>query len=133
MKNKEIKKELMQKIKTGKVVMKPKWEFKLKEWGTEGIGLVAVAVAAVALTALYYFIKIYDPREWLPFGQIGWQIFLEDFPYYWLILNLFFVCAGVWLWSRVGQNYKKTRGGLALAVVGGVLLLSIGLILFRGL
>jgi hypothetical protein len=127
------KKEILKKIKDGEIKMKPRWEFKLKELGTEGIGLMVVTVAAVALSALYYFIKIYDPREWLPFEEIGWQIFLEDFPYYWLILNIFLVCVGVWLWSRVGQNYKKTWGRLALVVVGGVLLLSIGLILLQGL
>lgn len=127
------KKEILKKIKDGKIKMKPKWEFRLKELGTEGMCLMAVAVAAVAVTALYYFIEIYNPREWLQFGQIGWQIFLEDFPYYWLVLNIVLVCTGVWLWSKVGQNYKKTWGRLALVVVGGVLLLSIGLILLASL
>jgi hypothetical protein len=131
MKNKEIKKDLMQKIKTGRVVMKPRWGFTAIKVGLKGSWLVAVGILAVGIAAIYFFINRYNPIELASFGDIGWEVFYEDFPYLYLTMVVMFLVGGTLILVRIGDNYKKGIQKLGLITLLGAILLAGMLVLFQ--
>lgn len=98
----------MQKIKTGKMAMKPRWEFVATMWAETAIWLGVTGLMAMALVVIGYFFKLYSPGELSQFGDLGWQIFYEDFPYYWIVTSIFSLIAGGGILLKIGNNYKRS-------------------------
>ena len=121
----------MQKIKTGKVVMKPKWEFVARKVGLEGSWLLVVGLVALGFASIMIFIKRYNPIEWAEFGEIGWRVFYEDFPYLWLLTIGMFLVGGMMLLVKIGDNYKKGLKTIGLITVVSSLILAMILFLFQ--
>lgn len=103
MKNNKILKE----IKLGKVKMKPRWEFTLKKWGEIEVWMGMVGLVVVGIMGIAYFLEIYRIEELNEFGDLGWQIFYEDFPYIWMILAIVCLMLSYFVLINMGQNYKK--------------------------
>lgn len=104
MKNKNI----LNKIKSGEVKMRPKWEFEVKKWAEIGLWLVTILAVVTGIMGIAYFMTIYNIRELSEFGDLGWQIFYEDFPYVWGFVAIFSLVAGVLVMIKTGNNYKRS-------------------------
>jgi len=113
--------------------MKPKWQFLLEEVEIKaGIGLL-LGMVAVGLSVIVLFLEVYNPIDLSQFGEVGWQLIREDFPYVWLIVALVLGILGVLIERKDGQNYKITKRRLALISAGAVLMLAVIIVLVRNL
>jgi uncharacterized membrane protein len=98
--------------------MKPKWEFTITKWAELGMWMTSIGLMMLATVSIGYFLQIYNPKELIEYGDIGWQVFYEDFPYYWLIASVFFLITGSVVWLKIGDNYKKSwQKNLLLTII----------------
>ncbi len=123
--------KILTKIKSGEVKMKPKWEFEMVKSGRIMAWIISVAITAIAVLTIIYFIKIYNPTELADFGDLGWQIFYEDFPYIWGVISITCLMLGSILWLKIGNNYKRSWQKNLMITTGIILILSI-VVLFLG-
>jgi len=102
-----MKKEILNKIKKGEVKMKPRWKFVAEEAGVKALIIGILIMCATGLSMLSLFWELYQPTELIGFGEIGWQLIKEDFPYLWLIVALILGGSGLYLEPKIGNNYRK--------------------------
>lgn len=129
---KNIRKEITKKIKSGEIKMKEKWRFEARRWELRSLYLLAILAIGLSISGLIYFIQIYDPRELAEFEWIGWQVFWEEFPYYWLGGAIVFWILAIIIWLNLGENYRRGRRGAILVISGIGLLFMAAAILFLG-
>ena len=103
--------------------MKEKWKFEMEKWEKRALGLILVLAAGLSISGMAYFVHIYDPRELLEFESIGWELFWQDFPYYWLGGAITFWVLATILWLKLGDNYQKKP--LKIALISGIILVVI--------
>lgn len=107
MKNK-IEREVMKEILSKKVKMKPRWIFELERDGARGIWMLVVLAGAVAFSMIWGFIELYKPSELLnEYGDLGKDLLISDFPYWWLVGAMIFFVGGVVMLTKLGDNYKR--------------------------
>jgi accessory gene regulator protein AgrB len=128
-KKQNIEEKILKKIKSGEIKMTPRWRFVMKIWEGRVLWLALILAASLSISAIVYFIKIYNPKELIEFESIGWQVFWEDFPYYWLFGMLLFWTLAMKLWLNLGNNYRKTNKKKAM-FIGMILSGIIAVILF---
>lgn len=124
------KSKILDKIKNGEVKMKPRWEFELIKWSEVGLWLGMMGMAIIGVMGIAYFLAIYNLVELSEFGDLGWQIFYEDFPYILGSMSIFGLIIGIVVMMNIGDNYKRSwqKNFLIMSVI--ILLLTIvGLIL----
>ena len=127
MKNK-TEKIILEKIRSGEVKMKPRWRFEVEKKSVAAVWLLCVVVAAVSAMSVVMFWQLYNPIDVLGFGEVGQQLLLEDFPYYWLTVAIILLILGIWTFSRIGNNYKKSTMNILLTTAVIAIVLTI---LFR--
>lgn len=99
---------ILEKIKKKEIRMKPRWIFWLEEAGAKsGLGLILLLVA-IGLSMVVMFWQVYNPSELTEYGEAGWALIREDFPYLWLLGAVVLGIGGVVLESKLGENYKRT-------------------------
>ncbi|MFA7301722.1 MAG: hypothetical protein WC069_05405 [Candidatus Shapirobacteria bacterium] len=118
--------KLINKIKSGEVKMKPKWQFEVKKWAEIGLWLMTIIAVVVGVMGIAYFMTIYNISELSEFGDLGWQIFYEDFPYIWGITAIFSLIAGILVMINTGHNYKKSWQQNLMIMSAIILVLTIG-------
>jgi len=122
---------ILNKIKSEEVKMKPKWEFEVKKWGEMGIWIGMIGAVVAGIMGIAYFMTIYNISELSEFGDLGWQIFYEDFPYIWGIIAIFSLGIGFFVMLNSGNNYKRSWQKNLMIMSGIILILTI-LVLFLG-
>ena len=127
MKNK-TEKIILEKIRSGEVKMKPRWRFEVEKKSVALVWLMCVAVAAVSAMSVVMFWQLYNPIDVLGFGEVGQQLLLEDFPYFWLAGSIILLILGMWTFARIGNNYKKSTMNILLTTAVIAIVLTI---LFR--
>lgn len=117
----ELEQKILDKIKSGSLIPKPRWHFLLKERFIWTIGVLALLIGAAAVSVMIYLAQSND--LWL-YDQAGSNFgtwLLLSLPYFWLLfLGLF-----VWL---LYYNLKHTKRGYrypTLLIVGAAILASI--------
>lgn len=130
---KNIQEEVLSKIKKGEVKMKPRWQFVAKEKGTKGVFWATLILAAIAISAVTFFIKEYEPWTLWELGEVGKQIVIEDFPYWWFWGGIVLVTSSTFVIKNVGENYKKTEKEIWLATIGTTIVITIVVWIIRGL
>lgn len=131
MKNKKIEKKILGKIKSGEIQMKPKWKFVVALWEQRIIWLMFIFGAGLSVSGINYFARKYSPKELVEFGSVGWRVFYEDFPYYWLVGAIIFWILALKTWLNLDSNYRITTK--KVFIVGALMLVTIiGLVLFLG-
>jgi hypothetical protein len=125
MKQTKLEQEIMKKIDKDEIKMKPKWQFLMKTLGLRGALFLNILIAALFISGMIYFASINTPLELWDYGDIGIQIFFEDFPYFWLIIGLILIIGSGILLSKVGENYKKTTRKILLITIVLVVLISL--------
>lgn len=121
-KNTNLEKEVMNKITSGQVSMKPRWYFVL---GTalSVIGLAALSVASIFLTNLIMFwIRRRGPMA-------GWrlQMMLENFPVWIPILAIGGIVGGVWLLKKYDFSYKKNFYGIVVGFIAAIIIAGLAI------
>jgi hypothetical protein len=130
-KKQNIEEKILKKIKSGEIKMTPRWRFVMKIWEERVLWLMLISAAVLSISGIAYFADKYSPRELIEYGSIGWQVFYEDFPYYWLAGAVIFWITSIKIWFNLGENYRKTTNKVFL--FGGLLLVTIiALVLFLG-
>jgi hypothetical protein len=119
------KNKILDKIKSGEVKMKPKWGFKIIKWAEVVVWLLSIGLVVLAWVSIGHFVQIYDPRELSEFGDLGWQIFYEDFPYIWGAVAVFCLILGSMVWINTGNNYKKSWQKNLITTLGVILAVAI--------
>ena len=130
---KNIQKEILDKIKKGELKMKPRWQFEAKEKGTKGALVSILVLAAVAMSSVIFFIKEYEPWTLWELGEVGKQIVLEDFPYWWFLSGVVMVAASTMVIKNVGDNYKKTEKDIWIVTIATSIIITIAIWIIRGL
>jgi hypothetical protein len=114
-----LQKDILNKIKTGEIHMKPKWHFVLKGalWLT---ATIAVALMAVYLLSFVFFLMRESGLLFAPlFGWAGVVLFVVSSP--WILIGVVGVFLGVLylLVSHYSFSYQKP---LVYSMIGSVLL-----------
>lgn len=134
MKNKKLKKDIrtdiLKKIEKKEVKMKPKWRFVAKIWGLNGAWLITGLTAALGVSIIVYFLQEYNPFELYLYGDVGWSLLQEDFPYVWLLAIMALIVGGTLLESQIGDNYK--RNGKWLLLITTVIIVAFTLMMILG-
>jgi hypothetical protein len=108
-----IQEEIMLKIKSGQVKMKPRWYFVLGSIAMVS-GLAGLTIASVFLIGLISF----SLRTHGPMGPIRFQIMLNNFPLWAVGLATIGICVGVWMLKKYDFSYKKN---FPLIIIGFIL------------
>ncbi len=103
MKKQTVKKEILKKIKSGEIKMKPKWFFLLGSV-LSVVGLISSFVFTAFIINLIIFIlkPHYGPNY--PF-QIN--LILKNFPWWLLVLSLISLISGIFFLKKFDFSYKK--------------------------
>ena len=125
----KTKKIILQKIKNGQVKMKPKWWFEMADKSMRGVWVMALLLSAIAITMIGIFVREYQPLSLLELGEVGKQLLIEDFPYWWLMGGGLFLILAVVIIGNIGNNYRRKKNEMWLMTLGIVLLLSLILVL----
>ena len=107
---------------------RPRWEFLFKNYFFWGLGMLAVAFGALAVSAILFEITNVDWRLGSATHGGFWPLLLAAAPYLWVALLAVFVIVGY-------MNVRRTDGGyryrLSTIAVGAVLTsLSLGSVLY---
>lgn len=123
--SKNIKKDILKKIKDEKVKMKPRWWFVARDGGLRGLWTIMILTGALLVSSAVYILEMMNPKELLEFGSLGTRVIVEDFPYLMFGGSIFLIGASIILLSKIGDNYKKNTEKLVLIVAVIITVLTI--------
>jgi|SRR3989339_1233704 len=116
---------VLEKIRKEKIKMKPKWWFVTWAAGMRGGVILAWLMAAMVMAGLWYWWDVNNPKELMGLRDLGWEVLQTNLPY-WLMAELgVVVITGGILYSKVGENYKKTTKVLVLIMAGVIIGLTV--------
>lgn len=107
----------MTKVKTNKIVMKPRWYFVVGSTLTF-IGLTAAAVGTAFLVNLILF----SLRQHGPGGSWRLQQILGSFPWWIPVLAVAGIVFGIWMLKKYDFSYKKNFLLIAVGFVVAIIL-----------
>jgi hypothetical protein len=115
------KKIILEKIKKGEVKMKPKWWFDVVDKSTKSVWMATILLSGLAVVMVVYFIRDYNPGELWQLGEVGRELMVEDFPYWWLAAGVCLLLGSIFILEKIGDNYKKTKWVVFLITIISVL------------
>lgn len=109
--------DVMNKIKSGRIVMKPRWYFVM---GTvlSLVGLVSSGIVAIFLTHLTIFLL----KQHGPNAQWRLQQILESLPLWIPFLAIAGIVGGIWMLKKYDFSYKKNFKLIILMFIATILL-----------
>ncbi len=113
----DIAKEVMSKIESGQVKMRPKWMFVAAT-----ISLVFGIVGVYILSAFLVSIVSFSLRTHGPMGEVRYQELLDSFPLWAVCLAIIGLIIGVFLLKKFDFSYKKNFVLIILIFVIAVLI-----------
>ena len=117
-------KEVMSKIISGKIAMRPKWYFVLGSVFSI-VGLAALSIMSVFSVNIILFLL----RRHGPMAQWRLEVMLESFPLWIPLLAIAGIGMGVWLLRKYDFSYKKN---FPVIVIGFVIsIIIVGFIIDR--
>lgn len=125
-KDKQITTEVMAKVNSGQISMKPKWYFAVGSVLLVS-GLAGITVGGVFLTNVTLFLL----KKHGPMGQWRWEQLISSFPWWVPILALLGILSGIWLLRKYDFSYKRNfwwimLGFVAVIVIAGWLVDQMG-------
>ncbi|MBU0572229.1 hypothetical protein KKH23_00990 [Patescibacteria group bacterium] len=127
MKKVDITKNIMSKIKTGKVKIKPAFMVLGERYGVVGAIALLLTTAVLTFNIFLFLLKQTGNLEFLSFGSAGILAFLQAFPYFPVTIMLFVLFLAIRLLKYFDISYKKSFSFLALFIFASVLGLGIAL------
>ncbi len=111
-----LEKNIMDKVKTGAVRMKPRWYFIFGSLALSA-GLAGIATVLIFVNNLVFFLL----RQHGPMGQWRLQQILDSFTWWLPILALIGIFLGIKLLQKYDFSYKKNFklviGGLLISII----------------
>lgn len=117
----------MKQVKSGRVVMKPKWYFVI------GSALSILSFTMLTVMSMFLInIILFLLRPHGPMGQLRFEMLISRFPWWIPIVAVIGLFTGVWLLKKYDFSYKKNfkliiLGFVASVFVAGFLINSLGL------
>lgn len=115
--SKNLEKNIMTKVKSGQITMKPRWYFVLGSL-LMSFGLIGLSIGAIFLTNLSFFFL----RQHGPMGEWRFQLMLESFPWWIPILAILGIVAGIFFLKKFDLSYKKNFSLIITAFVAAIVL-----------
>lgn len=109
----DLEKEVMDKVMSGQLAMKPKWFFAAGSILSLA-GLVGLSISAVFLTNIIIFLV----RKHGPMGQWRLETMLGSLPWWIPVLAVLGIAGGIWFLKKYDFSYKKN---FLLIIAGFVL------------
>lgn len=128
-KKQNIERKILGKIKSGEIKMKPRWRFVVEMWEQRALWLLFLFGLGLSIMGMWFFAQRYNPKDLFEYGSIGWQVFYEDFPYYWLFGAIIFWMVSIKTWLSLGSNYRMLPKKIFIGSGMGLVIL-IALVLF---
>jgi len=94
-------KKVLDKIKSGGIKPKPKWQFLLKDWLIWLFFVLTIVFGGLAFSATIFLVRIND---WDLYGRLPIPFFLKTLPFFWIIIVLIFI-------GLAYYNFKHTQSG----------------------
>jgi len=116
----DITKNVMLKIKTEEIKMKPKWYFWFGSLSMF-IALVGLAIVSTFLVSLITF----SLRSHGPMGAIRYQQIISNFPWWAPIITIIGLISGIILFKKYDFSYKKNFLLIIIIFISAVLLAGI--------
>jgi hypothetical protein len=116
----DIEKNVMVKVKSNEISMKPRWYFVLGSILMMA-GLVGMSIGAIFLTNLTLFLM----RQHGPMGQWRLQMIMDSFPWWVPILAIASIAMGIWLLKKYDFAYKKNFGLIAVGFIISIILAAL--------
>ncbi|KKR33815.1 MAG: hypothetical protein UT64_C0003G0036 [Candidatus Falkowbacteria bacterium GW2011_GWF2_39_8] len=103
----DITAEILKKIETENIRMRPLWKFKAEKIALES-GMVAIALVGIfTFSLLMYYWKINELNHYFGFGLRGMGEILENFPYELFAASVLLLLFLVYLIKKMDWGYKK--------------------------
>lgn len=113
----DITKEVMSKIKTGQLKMRPKWMFVIGS-----IVLVLGVIGTYILSVFLVSLMSFSLRTHGPMGEVRYQELLSSFPFWAFGLAVVGLVLGVFLLKKYDFSYKFSFIFVVLAFIAAVLI-----------
>ncbi len=98
----DLEKIVMQKVRSDKISIRPHWYFVLGSLLTFA-GFVGASIGAIFLTNITLFLL----RRHGPMGQWKLQLMIDSFPLWVPLLAIIGILIGIWLLNKYDFSYKK--------------------------
>lgn len=122
---KKIKKEILEKINSNEVKMKPRWWFEV--WEDVKIATFAGGVLGICfiIGGISYWSYINNPAKLMDFGSVGWEMIIETFPKILIAAMILIWGVTMSIFGNIKDNYKKPLYKLSLITAVIILIISI--------
>ncbi len=121
MKKQTVKKEVLRKIKTGEIKMKPKWFFVLGSI-LSIFGLIGSFVFTAFIINLIIFIL---KPHYGPNYPLRLNLILNNFPWWILILSFISLISGIFFLKKFDFSYKKNSSFVFLVIIVSIIISAI--------
>lgn len=114
----------MTKIKKNDVRMRPKWWFQIIKDGQVLLLVLVFVISSLFISSLIYFIGLINPSSLIKMGSIGREVLFEYLPYHLIVAALVTVFFSIFIYPKIGDNYKKERRQIYFFVLLLILIFS---------
>jgi hypothetical protein len=59
------------------------------------------------------------------YGEVGREVIVSEFPYWWLTMGIFSLLAGTFMLTKVGRMYRETLSRLMVWMAGAIMVASV--------
>ncbi len=113
----DFEKEVMSKVSSGQINMKPKLYFILGSVFSI-VGLISLSIVSVFFVNIIMFLL----RKHGPMGQWRLEVMLENFPLWVPILAILGVVSGIWLLKKYDFSYKKNFIAIIISFIVSIII-----------
>jgi hypothetical protein len=128
----KIKRNVMEKISSGRVKLRSKYLFLAEKFSLRGALALSFLLAILFFSIIFYYIKESDSLAYLSFGRVGMLAFLESLPYLTVIFFIIFLIVAGYLINKSDPLYKRPFKYLAVGLVAVVLCIG-GALAYAGI
>ena len=123
----DLEKEVMSKVTSGQITMKPKWSFILGSVFSVA-GLAGLSISSIFLVNIMLFLL----RSRGQMGQWKLETIINSFSWWIPVLAVLGIIAGIWMLKKYDFSYKKNflviiLGFIASIIISGFIIDQLGL------
>ncbi len=123
----DISNQVMKTIKQQQVTIRSKYFVLAERVGLGGVFGLSILLAVFFLNLAFYSLKTTNALEYLSFGSLGAQAFLESFPFEWLLITIVFLIPIHFIMKKYDFSYKHPITIISLVLLTFVSVSAISL------